>query len=580
MAYINEQELNELRSNANIVDIISDYIPLTPKGKNFFGVCPFHQDHSPSMSVSSEKQMFKCFSCGAAGNVFTFVERYENVSFNEAIIIVASKVGYSLSNTTIKQKKINFPREYEMMNIAMKFYQNNLNSADGNITKEYLKTRKISESNIKEFEIGMALNNNLLNKLLVKKNYKIDELRKIGLISDNTKVYDIFFNRVMFPIHDIDGRVVGFTGRAFDNNNTPKYLGSRESNIYKKSKILYNYHRAKEFVKINKNLIIVEGNMDAVRLYISGVKNVVALMGTALTKEQIEIIKKLRCCVTLILDNDSAGEKATYDNGLLLEKNGIKTNVVRLSGEKDPDDYVIKNGIDAINKNIDKAITFNEFKLLYLKKDKNLEKTEDLINYVKEVLDNLKNTDDELAKEITLQKISEEYNISYETLKKQIIDENKVINNIEIKKPEIKKQNNYVEAINNILYYMMNDSDYIKIYLKKLGFINEKKYRLIATEIICFYEMHNNINIADFVTFANNSASKDEIMNIISSITNEELNEKVFIDSINLVKRKNTEEEIAELKLKIKNTLDENEKEKLANKLLELKVGCVGNERN
>ncbi len=580
MAYVDEKELNELRSNVDIVDIISNYIPLTSKGKNFFGVCPFHQDHSPSMSVSKEKQMFKCFSCGAAGNVFTFVERYENVSFNEAVSIIANKIGFNLSNNISIKKEVKFPREYEMMDIALKYYQNNINGSSAVDAKKYLFDRGISENNIKEFELGLALNNNSLNKLLFKKNYNYEEMRKLGLISEKQEIYDIFFNRIMFPIHNIEGKVVGFTGRVFDSDGTPKYLGSKESNIYKKSNILFNFHRAKESIKLEKAMVIVEGNMDAIRLYINGIKNVVALMGTALTREHIDIIKKLRCKVILMLDNDNAGEKATYDNALLFEKNNIETFVVRLSGEKDPDDYVLKNGIEAIENNIKKAIPVNEFKLNYLKKDKNLNNTDDLVKYVKVIINDLKNTKDEILREVTLKKISEEYNLSYDVLKRQLEEES--VSEIQPQE-EIKntvKQNSYLEAVNNVLYYMMNDSSYIKSYMKKLGYLKEQKYRLIASEIICYYEMNNTINIADFITYINTSKLKEDIMDIIKISNIDELNEKIFMDSINLIKRKNIDEEIRNLKKQLKNSLDENEKEKIAQKIMDLKVGSVDYERN
>ena len=573
MAYINDQSLNELRSNVDIVEIISDYVPLTPKGKNFFGVCPFHQDHSPSMSVSKEKQMYKCFSCGAAGNVFTFVQNYENVSFGEAINIIASKVGYNLNIAIPKKVDDKYKKEYEMMDIALKYYENNLNTPKGEEAKKYLNERGLSESDIKTFDIGLALNTNSLNKLLEKKGYSFNEMRNLGLISDKDTIYDIFFNRILFPIHNLEGKVVGFTGRIFNSDVTPKYLGSKETVIYKKSNILFNYHRAKEHVKLKKELIIVEGNMDAIRLYINGVKNVVALMGTALTKEQIDIIKKLRCKVILMLDNDNAGEKATYDNSILLEKEKIDVYAVRLSGEKDPDDYVINNGVEAILKNINNAIPINEFKLNYLKKDKNLTNTDDLVKYIKVVIEDLKKSNDDLLKEVTLKKLSTEYNLSYDILKKQLEETEVKVEKQEIVEEIKLKKSSYTEAIHNILYYMMNDSMYIKMYLKKLGYISEQKYRLVASEIIYYYEMNKSINIADFITYANTSKLKNEIMDIIKNVNYDNLEENIFIDSINLIKKKTKEREIKKLKEELKNTMDENKKEEILQKIIEIKIG-------
>ena len=574
MAYISDQELNELREKVDIVEIISNYIPLTPKGKNFFGVCPFHADHSPSMSVSREKQMYKCFSCGAAGNVFTFIQNYENVPFYEAVQLLANKVGISLAIPIKSEKKEKYTKEYEMMELALKYYQNNLNTSLGEKAKKYLYNRNLEDEVIKDFEIGYAASTHTLNKLLLKKGYTVLEMQKLGLVSTSKEDYDIFFDRVMIPLYNLEGQVVGFTGRALDDTNTPKYLGSKESIIYKKGNLLFNYHRAKESIKLNKEIILVEGNMDAIRLYASGIKNVVALMGTALTKEQIQIIKKLRCKVILMLDNDTAGEKATYDDGLLLEQENIDVLVVRLSGEKDPDSYIIKNGVEAITNNIKKAIPLQDFKLNYLKKDKNLQNTDDLVKYVKMVIADLNKKEDELLKEVTLKKLSEEYNLSYEILKKQL-DKSEAKQVIKEKKEEKKKKTSYQEAIYNVLYYMMNDSIYIKMYMKKLGYIAEQKYRLIASEIIYYYELNKYISLADFITYSETSKLKEEIMDIIKNVNYEELNEKVFLDSISLIKKKRKENEIKILKEEIKNTMDESKKEEILQKIIDLKIGSV-----
>lgn len=574
MAYISDQELNELREKVDIVEIISNYIPLTPKGKNFFGVCPFHADHSPSMSVSREKQMYKCFSCGAAGNVFTFIQNYENVPFYEAVQLLANKVGIFLAIPVKSEQKEKYTKEYEMMEIALKYYQNNLNTSLGEKAKKYLYNRNLEDEVIKDFEIGYAASTHTLNKLLLKKGYTVLEMQKLGLVSTSKEEYDIFFDRVMIPLYNLEGQVVGFTGRALDDTNTPKYLGSKESIIYKKGNLLFNYHRARESIKLNKEIILVEGNMDAIRLYASGIKNVVALMGTALTKEQIQIIKKLRCKVILMLDNDTAGEKATYDDGLLLEQENIDVLVVRLSGEKDPDSYIIKNGAEAITNNIKKAIPLQDFKLNYLKKDKNLQNTDDLVKYVKMVIADLNKKEDELLKEVTLKKLSEEYNLSYEILKKQL-DKSEAKQVIKEKKEEKKKKTSYQEAIYNVLYYMMNDSIYIKMYMKKLGYIAEQKYRLIASEIIYYYELNKYISLADFITYSETSKLKEEIMDIIKNVNYEELNEKVFLDSISLIKKKRKENEIKILKEEIKNTMDESKKEEILQKIIDLKIGSV-----
>lgn len=579
---IDENTIESIRKQANIIDIISGYLPLTQKGKNYFGVCPFHEDHSPSMSVSAEKQIYKCFSCGASGNVFTFVSEYENVKFLEAVKIVADKCGYPLSSFNFKERKgSKKSQELEIMNLALLFYQNNINSKEGLKAKAYLKTRGIDDEAIKEFDIGLAIGGNFsLANLLLNKKYDKNILLNLGLIKDNNNyINDLFINRIMFPIHNLDGDCVGFTGRIYNDENQAKYLNSRESSIFKKGEILFNYHRAKAEAKRKKELIIVEGNMDAIRLSINGFKNVVALMGTSMTKEQISIIKNLRVKVILMLDNDSAGEIATYQNGNLLMANNINFFVVRLSNEKDPDEYIIKNGAAAMKNNISNPLTFLEFKLEYFKKNKDLSKPEDLALYIKEILKDLNNVDD-LTKDLTIRKIAEEYNLPLDLLQNEL-NKNKELKNVEparIKK-NIKKDSKYDLVCKNILFYMINDEKYISIFQKELGYFKEKKYRDIANEVIYYYELHKQIDMASFITFVTGKDLEEEVLDIIRKIDIQDLELNYFNELIVVAKQEMIKEEIKNIKQMIMTSLDANEKIKLGEKLIELKKGCVGNEK-
>lgn len=579
MAFISEKDIENIRTNTNIVDIIASYIPLTQKGKNYFGVCPFHDDHSPSMSVSSSKQIFKCFSCGAVGNVFTFVKDIENVSFMEAVKIVADKSGINTNfeiNTEIKTQKNK--EEYEVMDLTSKFFQNNLNTEKGDAAKKYLNDRGLDSEAIKDFNIGLALKeNNLLHQLLMKKGYSIKTITELGLINKNgIDIYDSFINRIIFPIHNLDGQVVGFTGRIYNNEkNVAKYFNSRESKIFRKGDILFNYHRAKDTIRTTKKVILVEGNMDAIRIYSNGIKNVVALMGTAMTNEQIAILKKLRSEVILMFDNDNAGELATYNNGQLLEKNNIPISIVRLSGEKDPDEYIIKNGIDALNDNINHRISFLEFKLSYLKQNKNLNNTEDLVKYIKAVLESIKDINDDITKQVTLRKLSDEYKLPVEVLEKELYELSSTEASTKIVKEEPQKpklKNRYEIAANNILYYMMNDGSYIKSFSKQLGFFETKLHRGISNIIMYYYEKHKAISLAEFISYiSNNNELYDDIMAIINSNADMELNDDFFMENIKAVKKAGIETEIKKIKQEIKTELDINKKVKLATRLAELK---------
>lgn len=580
---VTDNEIEQIRKSANIIDIISSYIPLTQKGKNYFGVCPFHEDHSPSMSVSEEKQIYKCFSCGAAGNVFTFVSEYENVKFLEAVKIVADKCGIPFHGTITKERpKVN-KEEYEIMSLALKFYQNNLQSTEGKAAKEYLKKRALDETVIKEFDLGLALGGNVsLNKLLLSKKYSTDTLIKLGLINEHDGyINDIFKYRIMFPIHDLDGNVVGFTGRIYENNDQAKYINSKESVIFKKGQILFNYHRAKSEIKRKKEVILVEGNMDAIRMYSSGIKNVLALMGTSLTKEQVSIIKSLRANIILMFDNDNAGEIATYQNGTILEEAGLNPQIVRISGPKDPDEYIIKNGAHALMENIRSPISFLDFKLKYFKKDKDLSKVDDLASYIKEIIKDLKNLPDELTRELTLKRISEDYDVSLDLLHSELAKLNvKKTNESPPKKLAKMKFSKYDKACQNILYFMMNDGKFVEKFKKELGYFDEKKYRSLANEIIYFYETNKNIELSSFISFiSTKDYIVDDAMEIIKGNKAMDLEMNAFEEFINVAKNEMVKLEIKDLKNKIANSMDVSEELELAQKLLNLKKGCVGNEK-
>jgi DNA primase len=584
MAFISQDEINNIRNATSIVDVISSYIPLTQKGKNYFGVCPFHEDHAPSMSVSSEKQIYKCFSCGATGNVFTFVENYLNISFAEAVSLLADKAGINISKTLLPKKEVKYKEEYDLMNFVMKFYQNNLNTSEGDKAVTYLNKRGLIEKVQKDFDIGLSFDKNMLYKLLHKKGYKDKILEDLGLIKNNDgHFYDVFQNRIMFPIHNLDGDVVGFTARCYLEDVTPKYLNTKETYIFKKGNILFNYHRAKDQIRLKKSAIVVEGNMDAIRMYSNGFKNTIALMGTSLTKEQITILKKLKSKIILMLDNDNAGEVATFNVGNALEENGIEVLVVRLSRVKDPDEYIISFGSNSMEDAINNAIPFIDFKLNYLKKNKNLDSSKDLAEYIKAILNELRNSNDDILTEVTLQKLVNDYNISYDVLKKQLSNiksdkHENIVNNVSEKKKENKSS--YEKIVSEILYCMMNGYEYIKLYQTQLGIFPTKSDRAVANEIIYYYEMHKTINLADFISYAASIPLKKEIMDIISSVEIKEINESVMMELLNKIKKKIKTREIDKLKEEIRNEYDINKKVILTEKMLEIKKGSVENEND
>lgn len=576
MAYIKDEEINAIREGADIVDIISGYLSLKQRGKNFLAVCPFHDDHSPSLVVSRERQMFNCFTCRTGGNVFTFIMKYENVSFVEAVKIVADKIGYNLNIANLSDFSTANKEDYEIMEFSKKFYLNNIFTEKGISARKYLEERGIDESIIKEFNIGLSLDSkDTLYKLLNRKKYNIDKASDLGLINKvGLDIYDVFSNRIMIPIENLKGQVVGFTGRIFNGEkDTAKYMNTKETEIFKKGQILFNYHNARNSIREEKCVIVVEGNMDAIKLSASGIKNVVALMGVALSKEQIDVLRKLKVPIILMLDNDSAGLEATVKNGDELQKYDVDLRVVRLTDAKDPDEYIRIKGVDALKDNIKHALKYIDFKLEYLKNNKNLNNMEDLIIYVKEVISSLNNEDD-LTKELVISKISKDYEIDAEILKQEL--NNKIVQDTkketpkkEVTKPKISK---YQNAVSKILYSMMCDPTYITVYKNRLGYFKEKKERMLASEIVYYNTVHNNINIADFLTYM---MPQEELFAFINEIISENNNTIVSLDEFNscvdVVLKILKKDEIVELKEKIKQELDVNKKLELIAKLTELK---------
>lgn len=570
MAMIPSEEVNLIRKEADIVDVIGSYINLVPKGKNYFGVCPFHNDHSPSLSVSPDKQIYRCFTCSASGNVFTFVQNYENISFVEAVKKVADKIGHHLDVDT-KQTRINH-KYYEMMDLSNKIFINNMNSSLGKEAKDYLiNERKLTEDIIKEFNIGLALKDNKLNKVLTSKGYSEKEIldMSLGVKSDN-ELIDMFRNRITFPITSDKGEIIAYSARIFHNEDASKYINSKESIIFKKGSIFYNYDKCRLEALKTKTVIIVEGQMDAIRVYSSGIKNVIATMGTALTSEHIKLLKRLNSKVILMMDNDDAGEKSTLSNGEALIKEGIEVSVVRLSGEKDPDSYIIKNGVESFTNLIKNAITFFDFKLKYFKKNKNLSKSDDLALYINTVIDELNKSDDEILKSVTINNLAKEYDIDKKVLEGKLVKNVKVnVNEFKRVKPKLNKFHQAAEAI---IYLMLNYSKYIRKYKIELNYFPEEKYKLMANDIMAFKEINGEFNLADFMTYIEDLEYKEDFYRILSDYQDKIL-ESEFDDYVEIIKKWIKEKRINNLKEQLKNETDINKKEEINDLIIKIKKG-------
>lgn len=582
MKYLTEEEISKIRENANIVDIIESYgIKLEKKGKdNYLCLCPFHDDHNPNMIVSEKKQIYKCFGgCSAGGNVFKFVEDYENVSFIESVKIVAQK-SHQDFNFQIKNKyndSEKYTKEYEIMDLSLKFFQNNIASNDGKKAKEYLEKRKVNENIINNFKIGLSFSQNSLKKFLESKNIDLELAYNIGLVNKNgIEYFDVFNDRIMIPIFNQNGKLCGYTGRCYLKDEENKYVNSKETVIYKKSEILFNYYNAKNEINKLRELVIVEGNMDAIMLCTYGIKNVCALMGVNLSGYQIDFIKKQRLKVILMLDSDNAGSSATLKVGDALLEKGIDVRVVRLSGCKDPDEYVRKNGVDALKDNITNARKFIDFKLDALKTGIDLTSIEDVTAYLKNALSSLKFTEG-IERELIINRLANEYNIDASLLRNSI--KSKIPKKEE--KPIKIKKSKYEVLSSKLIYAMLLHKEYYRMYMNNLGYLKEKKERMTVGLIAEYIDKYNKIDIADFIDYVLKYEEVSDFVNkIIGENYEEDISENEYEKLINAVSKEIDLDDIKNLKEKIKNEQDINEKVKLIERLTKLKKEVDKNERD
>lgn len=576
---ISTEKINEIRSSVDIVDIISEYLPLTARGKNYFGVCPFHDDHSPSMSVNKERQIYKCFSCGAGGNVFTFVRDYENISFLEAVQKVAEHAGISLQFSREQTKNTSkYTKYYEMYAMASKFYTNNLYTEEGIEAIQYLEERQITKEARKEFQIGLSLkNSHLLTGLLEKKEFTKEEMLENGLaILKEGELRDIYFNRIMFPLFDLTGKVVGFSARIYRSNDPSKYMNTKETPVFKKGELLYHYHKAKNVARIKNQIILVEGFMDVIRLFTIGIENTVASMGTAVTKEQLLLLKKMAKEILLLFDGDEAGRHAAYKTSSELMKMGLEPKIVVLEDDLDPDEYIVKYGKERLEYKLAHPMNAMDFKMEYLKEGKDFSSPVDKANYISSIIEELNQITDTILRETTLQQISQEMSISEELLRSRLVSiqqEEKNFSNKEKKNLKQERKNRYEEAERRLIFYMLNHEEIIHLYQKEVKFLSTERYRLLAKEINYFYEEHGYMKEADFI---NVLQEEEGLMNTFHEIMalplKEEYKKEEITEYIHTIYEYKLIRQIEYLKSEQKKIANQAKKKELGDKILELTI--------
>ena len=422
MVKYSDELIEEIRSNNDIVDVISQYVTLKRSGRNFFGLCPFHKEKSPSFAVSPDKQIFHCFGCNAGGNVIHFVSKIESINFKETLELLAERANIelpTLDNSEDEKTARLKSKVYEINQIAAEFYHENLYKPTSKAAQEYIKKRKLDNNTLKAFLIGYAGNFDELYQILKAKGYTEEEMLASSLIkkTPDGKFMDSFRKRLMFPIQDVRDKVIAFGGRVLDDSK-PKYINSPENIVYSKGRHLFGLNVAKRHD--TKQIIIVEGYMDAISLYQRGITNVVASLGTALTEAQGRLLRRHSEKVILGYDADGAGQSAILRGMEILQNMGCDLRVLQIEGAKDPDEYVVKYGPERFQKCVENAISLVEFKVKILKKDLNLEVTNDKIKFLNEIAKILAKVSNQMEREIYVEKLSKDYKISKEAIQAEI----------------------------------------------------------------------------------------------------------------------------------------------------------------
>ena len=422
--YYPEELVEEIREKNDIVDVISSYVKLQRKGSSYFGLCPFHNEKSASFSVSPGKQMYYCFGCGAGGNVFTFIMEYENFSFLEALKLLAERVGVSLPEQEYskeeKQKRDLKSRILELNKIAAKYFYYQLRTEGGKQALEYLKNRQLSDETIKSFGLGFANKySDDLYKYMKKQGVGDELLKASGLMNVDEKrgMYDKFWNRVIFPIMDVNNRVIGFGGRVMGDGK-PKYLNSPETKVFDKSRNLYGMNVARTSRK--KNILVCEGYLDVIALHQAGFKNSVASLGTALTTLHAGLLKRYTDEVILTYDSDEAGTKAALRAIPILKAAGLSAKVIRLEPYKDPDDFINAMGAEQFQERIDGAQNSFMFELSSMEKDYDMKDPESKTAFFNGIAVKLVEFEVELERENYIEAVASKYQIGFDNLRKLV----------------------------------------------------------------------------------------------------------------------------------------------------------------
>jgi DNA primase len=575
---IPQETIEMVRQQTNIVDVVGQYVQLKKSGKNYLGLCPFHNEKSPSFSVAEDKQIFHCFGCGKGGNVFSFIQEIEGLSFPESVEKVADLANISVSLNLTNRPQVVSPKvleEYQLIQIHEKtselYHHILMNTQVGEKALEYLKERGLTEEVIKTFQIGFApRDRRLLHKVLEKDNYSDEVLKKTGLLFqlEDGNWIDRFYQRIMFPITNFQGKVIGFSGRIledvdFDATDQPKYLNSPETDLFNKRFILYNFHQSRTEIRKKNEVILFEGFMDVISAWMSGVKNGVASMGTSLTMEQINALEKISDEVLIAYDGDNAGIEATSRAiDLLSNQSSMGIQIISIPDKMDPDDYRRKYGEDNLHQLIKNSReTVFQFKKDYLKRNKNLTIEADKLLYIDELLGELIHVSSIVEVDLALSQLADEFHVSKNTLqnelrtKKQSFKQQSMASFSQVdygekeivipKHYEVKKIGQVEKAEMTLIFRLLTERSAYQFLSARedLTFAHDV-YQELYLHLTNYIQLHGEIVIADFLDYLKEQELKQVLIQTTMQNFSEESTKQELEDCLLVIKKGEIQERI------------------------------------
>lgn len=555
---IPESIIKQVQSAHNIIDVIGEHVQLTKRGNNYFGLCPFHDEKTPSFSVSEEKQMFYCFGCKEGGNLISFLMKLKNMSFYETIIELAKQAKIELPN--IRQPKHQLSSEaqkiYEANEWLTKLYHHLLRyTKEGKQAYQYLENRGISKKSIDTFHIGYSPNiKHFTAKFLKKKGILEQTLIKSGLFvktDHQDELYDRFTGRVVFPIRDNFGRPVGFSARSITNQD-PKYINSSESEIFQKQQLLYNFDLAKGSIRKEKEAILFEGQLDVITAYQYGLTNVIATLGTSLTEFQVKLLRRYANKVILCFDGDLAGQRASYRAANLLRNYGFEVSIAKLGVDEDPDQYILTHGIETFKRRIlDESESYIKFYMDVIQSNYNLSNETEKLQYIKEVIKEISTLNSSIEQDYYIQHLGEQFSISTQALKDELDTikrtnkrpRNKSSENRYTKTTTLTLQNQkllpaFHKAERKLISLMLKDATIANHIQYELGAdFNIDDHKVIVTNLYAFYEDNNQPDVSLFLERLQDERIRNLAAEISMLSIEDQINEQGIKDYISVIKK-------------------------------------------